>query len=154
VIKRILSLTSILATALLWSAAPASGALRTEIQVLEQGIDRTVVRVEASPRADWASFAIAVPGPTLPVARILSEDSVIAPDPVVSPPSERVVVTQPGLVRGLWTSSVHVALEWETPEGPRRARVLTVVEPGAAPCASIRRGYLRPQCELVADRDR
>jgi hypothetical protein len=127
VIKRILSLTSILATALLWSAAPASGALRTEIQVLEQGIDRTVVRVEASPRADWASFAIAVPGPTLPVARILSEDSVIAPDPVVSPPSERVVVTQPGLVRGLWTSSVHVALEWETPEGPRRARVLTVV---------------------------
>ncbi len=125
-IKRFFSLTSFLATALLLAPGSASGAVRTEIQVLEQGLDRTVVRVEASPRAGWASFALAVPSSVRPVARILSEDSVAADGPVVSPSAERVVVTQPGLVRGVWTSSVHVALEWDTPGGPRRARVLTI----------------------------
>lgn len=125
--KRSLSLASVLAVTLLLFPPGARGAGGTDVRVLEQTPDRTVVRIEAGERGAWASFAVALPGPERPVARITAEESVALDRSAAEPAPDRLFVTEPGRVRGLWTASVHVRLEWTTGSGPRRARALTVV---------------------------
>lgn len=127
VFKRALSFSSVFVTALLLvMPVPVWGAAATSVRVLEQTPDRTVVRIDAGARGQWASFALAIPGPERPVARIVAEQSLDARDGAGATGNERVYVSEPGRVRGLWTASIHVPLEWATPSGSRRAVTLTV----------------------------
>jgi hypothetical protein len=126
VIKRVFSIPGALAVALFALLAPAAVLAAPQIRLLEQTIDRTVVRIEAVGRADWASFALAIPGQRTPQVRIVSEDSYAIEGTSEGRPEVRFLVSDPGLVRGTWTSSVHVALEWQSADGAARARSLTV----------------------------
>jgi len=126
---RIQRIFGIVALALLLGPVHATAAGRTQVQVLEQSLDRTIVRVLASSDDVYASFALAISSPRLPVARILSEEQVAESAlaaPGLQPGRERVTVTEPGLVRGIWTASVHVSLLANDGSGLRRTRSVTV----------------------------
>lgn len=126
-IKRVLRICGIFAVAQLLGPPSSVAAVRTELRVLEQTVDRTVVQIEAGPGEDFARFAIAVPGPQTPTFRILNEDSGADTDPTGTALStQRVYLTEPGLVRGVWSVSVYVPLRFGSGGQARRLESMTL----------------------------
>ena len=101
VIMRVSSIPGALALALLAVLTPGTARSVPLVQVLEQTVDRTVVRIEAGARGNWASFALAIPGQRTPQVRIVAEDAYAVEGTREGRPDVRFRVTEPGLVRGV-----------------------------------------------------